>query len=164
MIIKVLANIVIFILLIVKVNAICEQNTYYNTDTCYSFSEFNGKKCCCNYGYLYKGETCKMLEYKELVYTCNPKFLSVLNKATLNKTAKEICFKNNIRYGGLIEGISNNSKELNGCTTGTLLTFIKENIDVLGKILKECDQFFPPPPKPAATMENIFRSYGLKPI
>lgn len=58
MIIKVLANILFLFLFIINVNAICDQNVYYQTDSCYSFSEFNNKKCCCNYGRLYKGETC----------------------------------------------------------------------------------------------------------
>ncbi len=95
---------------------------------------------------------------------CRPKFLNILYKATLNKTVEDICFKDNKEYGGLIEGIKNNIEELYGCALIVVINLIKENIKITNDILYQCNTFFPPPPKPAATMENLFKSYGLKPI
>lgn len=65
MIVKLLLKIIFIFILVTKINGICEQNTYYKTNTCYSFSEYKDKKCCCNYGYLYEGEKCKVLENKD---------------------------------------------------------------------------------------------------
>lgn len=141
--------------------------TIGNYKGCGIFAEYKNIKCCCLGVSNYKS-FCYDLEKKEIIdnniQICRPKFLSILYKATLNKTAKEICFKDNKKYGGLIEGISNNIKELNGCTLNAVITLIIENIKITNDILYQCNPFFPPPPKPASTMENIFRSYGLKPI
>lgn len=77
----ILKSIFLFILFM-KVKGFCEQKIIYKTDLCYSFSEYKGKNCCCNYGQLYKGDKCRKLELTEKINNatdkCSEKIIQIL--------------------------------------------------------------------------------------